>query len=163
MEYMNSLAVISNRVALLNYKFLTIGGDFNMDLNFSHPLKTYVSEFCEELAVIFADLFMKVTCDTRFTYFNESHKAFSFIDHFLISKTLTINNNAILNSPSHAVKHMDFDRTDNVTGLRWDKANLNDYCEVSRILISKVYVPFNLFGSTLYSSNVDSGTMCSCY
>ena len=160
-DYLCTLASISNDISAVNYKYLIFGGDLNVDIRYQHTLRDSLFDFFDELNIV--PTFTSLS-NTLNSFCVDSTGACSLIDHFVISANL-VNSVAKLDIVDSGVNFSDHCAvvlhvnvptkkvTSNVSNernqaatycLRWDKANLALYFDMSHAGLNNINVPWYL-------------------
>jgi len=156
---------IESHVDFNSNNTVIIGGDFNLEfLNDTSCCKD-LNSFLLDNDLCVCDT--KFTTDIDYTYFNETHNCFSWIDHFITSRSLfdKVTNARIVDLGSNLSDHCpiwmhigDVDgfvknagtssksTSPTVSRLRWDKADVLSYYELTR----------SFFNDFSFSSDIDS-------
>ena len=158
-EYCDTLASITDRISHCHFSSLVCGGDFNYDFVKGGPVYEYVSQFMirHDLSPTFT-----LMCGSPIpTYRHASLQAVSLIDHFLVSNNIlkSVDGVTVLDEGCNLSDHLPVrmslslpcvesilsDRTKSskthMQRLRWDKADLSYYYNLSYQYLSDVIVP----------------------
>lgn len=166
--YEDTLACIANALGELEFTGLIIGGDWNMELMDSHPLYFSALNFTEELGLKFID--DKIVDNSNFTYRVFTTGARSNIDHFAVSSNvygsvmdvLVLDNGINLSDHCAVLCSIELpcacENTLARSGskksktqymLRWDKSNIDRYCDESQHQLGQYEIPNSLFDDNI--------------
>ena len=170
-EYLDCLACILNDVSEIDYRYIVMGGDFNIDFNTKHPLINVLCSFMTDLALVNMD--SKLPPGTNVSFRVDTSGASSLVDHLFVSKSVSDCVNAIdivdngINLSDHCAVTMELllpeqkcsasNRQSKPQTLRysyrWDKADLNKYYAATRDFLYTIAVPVHLLHPECFNAD----------
>ena len=133
-----------------------VGGDLNTDLDNSDFTAELINSFMADNDLLRCDRIFPCACKQN-TFFNDAMNCSSCIDYFLVSSRLALSSYSVLDLDFNLSDHCpitmkclcnfnksdrdakESSETDDVTQLRWDRANLVQYKELTGGYLQNVY------------------------
>lgn len=162
-EFVDTLARITSDLSILPKNLTVVGGDFNSSFHLKDKSSGWLEGFCSSLSIHRTDHLLPPS--HAYSFHNSNYSSVSLIDHFLISydlfqcvESLTLLDSGI-NFSDHLPINLSFcpppsfltslaptsDRAHipdaPLYKLRWDKANLQMYYNMSFLILSSAPFP----------------------
>jgi len=160
--YCDTLASISAYISCCTYQSIVFDGDLNFDFNVGGAVSNILTDFMDSFKLV--PTYGRLSGTLQETYRHASLYASSLIDHFLVSSSLLDSVYSIqivgdgCNVSDHVplvlllsllltvyqLRHANPTHKRDLKRLRWDKADLSDYCDSTYVHLSVIDAPVSL-------------------